>query len=171
MQNPLTRRRFFQLGMAAGVAARFGKLPAEQGRSAPTRLGFIGVGGRGTYLLKLSLGMQEVEVSAICDINEANLNRAIQIVQEARVQSPLAILRVPPIIGDYCRARTLMRLSSPRPCSSMRRWRLIPFAEKRPSAKSPRLAPLTNAGHWSKPWKKRDGSTCSRKTAATSGPA
>jgi predicted dehydrogenase len=88
MQNLLTRRRFLQLGMAAGIAARFGKLSAEQGRSAPTRLGYIGVGGRGTYLLRLSLGIQEVEVSAICDINEANLNRAIQIVQEARGAKP-----------------------------------------------------------------------------------
>ena len=100
MQKSLTRRRFLQVGMAAGVAARFANLSGEQAMSAPTRLGFIGVGGRGTYLLRLFLEMKDVEVTAICDINEANLNRAIQIVQEARGSKPVGYSGGP---ADYRR--------------------------------------------------------------------
>ncbi len=67
MKNHFSRRDFLRLGMAAGVAG-----------------GFIGVGGRGTYLLRLSLGLKEVAVPAICDINESHLSRAQSIVEEAR---------------------------------------------------------------------------------------
>lgn len=37
------------------------------------RIGFVGVGGRGTGLLSIPLTLEGVKVQALCDINEANL--------------------------------------------------------------------------------------------------
>jgi len=88
MENRLSRREFLRVGMAAGVAAGLSPSARAGGDSSPTRLGFIGVGGRGTYLLRLFLGMKEVEVRAICDINEKHLRRAQDIVQNARGNKP-----------------------------------------------------------------------------------
>jgi len=88
MEKELSRREFLRLGVAAGVASRFGRASAAESFSGPTRLGFIGVGGRGTYLLRLFLQMKEVVVPAICDINENHLNRAQKIVQDARGNRP-----------------------------------------------------------------------------------
>ncbi|NQT83755.1 Gfo/Idh/MocA family oxidoreductase [bacterium] len=88
MENRLSRRHFLRLGIAAGVAAGFPRSVRTNSSSGPTRLGFIGVGGRGTYLLRLALGIKEVEVVAICDINESHLRRAQNIVQEVRGNNP-----------------------------------------------------------------------------------
>lgn len=88
MENRLSRHQFLRLGMAAGVVAGLRNSGLANGDSGPTRLGFIGVGGRGTYLLRLALGLKEVEVPAICDINEAHLHRAQDIVQQARGNKP-----------------------------------------------------------------------------------
>ncbi|MFQ5790875.1 MAG: Gfo/Idh/MocA family protein [Acidobacteriota bacterium] len=88
MQNRLSRRHFLRIGMAAGVAAGLRQSVRAGSDSAPTRLGFIGVGSRGTYLLKLSLGIKKVEIPAICDINESHLSRAQDIVHEARGNRP-----------------------------------------------------------------------------------
>ncbi len=89
MEKGLSRREFLKAGVAAGVAAGLGTMSVAKGDSSPTRVGFIGVGGRGTYLLGLSLGMKEVEVRAICDINESHLSRAQSVVQEARGTKPV----------------------------------------------------------------------------------
>ncbi len=42
----------------------------------PVRLGFVGIGGRGSYHLDCALGMEGVEVPALCEIDEARLKRA-----------------------------------------------------------------------------------------------
>ena len=52
------------------------------------RLGFIGVGGRGTGLLKVALVIKGVEAPAICDISEPNLTRALDLVEKARGKKP-----------------------------------------------------------------------------------
>jgi len=87
MESRFSRRQFLRMGVAAGVAAGF-RPASTKGEPNPIRLGFIGVGSRGTYLLRLLLGMEEVEVNAICDINESHLSRAQSIVQEARGNKP-----------------------------------------------------------------------------------
>lgn len=88
MKTGLSRREFLRLGMAAGVAAELRPSARAKSDAGPTRLGFIGVGGRGAYLLRLSLGLKEVEVRAICDIKEAHLRRAQDIVENLRGNSP-----------------------------------------------------------------------------------
>jgi predicted dehydrogenase len=49
----------------------------------PVRIGMVGVGSRGTSLLRNLLDLPSVEIPAVCDINEANLQRAQGILEKA----------------------------------------------------------------------------------------
>ncbi|MCS7239205.1 MAG: Gfo/Idh/MocA family oxidoreductase [Thermoguttaceae bacterium] len=49
----------------------------------PVRLGIIGVGSRGTYLLRILLTLN-TEIPAICDIRPDRLARAVKLIQESR---------------------------------------------------------------------------------------
>jgi len=82
----ISRRRFLGLssaGLAIGIAS---SLRAEQMRNL--RVGFIGVGGRGTDLLRTTLSLPGIEVIAICDVNPNNLERALSIVEKAQGRRP-----------------------------------------------------------------------------------
>ena len=65
MNERLGRRSFLAMQAAAGRASRL-------------RLGFVGVGDRGSYHLDVLLGMDSVEVKAICDIDEGYLYRGAE---------------------------------------------------------------------------------------------
>lgn len=52
------------------------------------RAGFIGAGSRGTSLLRTTLALGNVEVPAICDINEAHLKRAQDLVEKSGAPRP-----------------------------------------------------------------------------------
>ncbi|MFB3825117.1 MAG: Gfo/Idh/MocA family protein [Bryobacteraceae bacterium] len=54
----------------------------------PLRLGFVGVGDRGSYHLDVLLGMDSVEVKALCDIDEGYLYRARKWVVDAGKPAP-----------------------------------------------------------------------------------
>jgi predicted dehydrogenase len=87
MPDALDRRSFLRVGAAAPVA--LGLSARGLAQDAPRlRLGVIGTGGRGTYLLQVALALPEVAVPALCDINEGNLNRAIGLVRQARGEAP-----------------------------------------------------------------------------------
>jgi predicted dehydrogenase len=95
MRTIYDRRNFLKLSTAAvGSVALAGMgLPKEAfAQSAadtkPIRLGFIGVGGRGSYHLDTALGIEGIEVPAICDINPTNLYRAKRWVEESGQPSP-----------------------------------------------------------------------------------
>jgi predicted dehydrogenase len=64
------------------------------------RIGFIGVGGRGTELLRNLLTHPEIAVPVICDIDEANLRRALDLVAKARGARPEGFSKGP---DDYRR--------------------------------------------------------------------
>jgi len=83
MPKPIHRRHFLQLGAAAGIAAGLSSSTRAQESPKPIRLGVIGVGGRGTHHVQLALAAG-IDIPALCDIKEANLNRAIDVVQKAR---------------------------------------------------------------------------------------
>ena len=75
-----------KLGVATGLSLGTASLSLaadNANKQKPFRLGFVGTGARGTYLLQLALAAG-VEVPAICDINPANLQQAIEIVGKAR---------------------------------------------------------------------------------------
>lgn len=57
------------------------------------RLGVIGVGGRGRSLLKIVLGMPDVQIPALCDINLENLGLAQDMVVQAGRAKPEGYFR------------------------------------------------------------------------------
>ena len=81
-RNKTSRRRFLQkTGMAtAGIALSANSLNAlEYGRitgaNEKIRVGFIGVGNRGSQMLSTFMSMQDCEVAALCDIYEPYMTR------------------------------------------------------------------------------------------------
>ncbi len=76
-RRELTRRRFLKTSMVAGasapVALQTAALEARSrilGANDRIRLGFIGVGNRGSQLLQACTAMPDVEVAALCDVYE-----------------------------------------------------------------------------------------------------
>jgi predicted dehydrogenase len=76
---PLTRRDFHKVGAASlSAAVAVGESPARA-QAAPStkkRLAFIGVGNRGSQLLRAFQTHGDVDVVAVCDIYEPYLRRA-----------------------------------------------------------------------------------------------
>ncbi len=99
MNTKIHRRDVLRAGVAAGLTAGMAPAVIAKPTPKPIRLGVVGVGGRGTHLLRLALNA-EVEVPALCDIKEPNLNRAIDLVERARGHKPEAYSRGP---KDYLR--------------------------------------------------------------------
>ena len=77
MPNRFPRREFLKLAAAAGAAGPLA------GAEKPVRIGLVGVGNRGTGLLKIFLDVPGVEIPAIGDINEEHLQNAQAIVEKA----------------------------------------------------------------------------------------
>jgi predicted dehydrogenase len=71
-----------QRGLAAQASA------GSQPMTRPLRFGFVGTGDRGSAHLDILLGMDSVEVPAICDINDSYLHRAKRWVMEAGKPEP-----------------------------------------------------------------------------------
>jgi predicted dehydrogenase len=72
-----------------------------QAAPKPVRVGFIGTGSRGTSLLRTTLALgAKVEVPALCDINEAHLGRAMDVVEKSGRRRPEGYSRGP---EDYLR--------------------------------------------------------------------
>lgn len=67
----------------AGLALAPGLVSAKSSPSSKLRLGFIGVGLRGTWHLENSLKRNDVEVRAICDINPARLDICRKLIADA----------------------------------------------------------------------------------------
>lgn len=84
-----TRRSFIQ-GGAAATAALSGGWPTVMRGSDDrmVRLGFIGMGGRGTHLLKLTLARNDTQVNAVCDLRAESANRAAALVRESGRDDP-----------------------------------------------------------------------------------
>ena len=100
----MNRRGFLGATGAAGVAALAGRQASAADRSNPVRVAFIGVGSRGTGLLRQMLRLEGVEVPAICDINVDHLDRGIEIVKQARGNAPAGFSE-----GPYDYRRMLQR--------------------------------------------------------------
>lgn len=83
----VNRRRFLGCSAAAGIALAQGK-PADASASAGIRLGLIGLGNRGTTLLRTALEVPGVEVAAVHDAEPRHANRAQGIAEKARGHRP-----------------------------------------------------------------------------------
>jgi hypothetical protein len=81
-QEKTTRRRFLKNSTMAAASATLSLnaigVPVMQsalGANEKVRVGFIGVGNRGTQLLEGFLEQNDIEVAALCDVYEPYLMR------------------------------------------------------------------------------------------------
>ena len=84
-----TRRDLLKAGGAVTVASALGgtrSLFSEDERKI--RVGFVGVGNRGSGLLDIALHMPGIEVPAVCDIQKPHLDQAIALVEKAGQKRP-----------------------------------------------------------------------------------
>jgi predicted dehydrogenase len=94
--SSLSRRGMMKMAIGAGLslaATRSMLLAAVDGTRAlhggkPVRVGFVGVGSRGTGLMRITLRFPGVEVPAVCDINPDATQRAQKVVEEALGKRP-----------------------------------------------------------------------------------
>jgi predicted dehydrogenase len=89
----ITRRQAIQWAVGTGVALAMNRAALAAAESSTdggkeVRVGFIGVGDRGTGLLRVMLQYPDVEIPAICDIKPANLKRAQAAVEKAHGKRP-----------------------------------------------------------------------------------
>lgn len=84
MKTTRNRREFLTKGLGAGLST----FSAAAREMRPVRIGFVGVGDRGSAHMDICLGIDSVEVPALCDINEFYLQRAKRWVQEAGKPAP-----------------------------------------------------------------------------------
>lgn len=92
MSKRPTRRDFLRHTAAGGVVASTLARPVYPQATItidkPLRLGFVGVGRRGSFHLDIALGIKGIEIPALCDINEENLHRAKGWVEHSGRPSP-----------------------------------------------------------------------------------
>lgn len=76
--SKITRRQFVASGAVAATASAFGSRVRAETPSPNqiTTVGMIGVGGRGNLLARLLLENPKAQITAVCDINQNNLDRA-----------------------------------------------------------------------------------------------
>jgi predicted dehydrogenase len=90
MSQELDRRSFLNVSAAsvAGLALSQAGLAQTASSSKPVRLAFVGVGNRGSYHLDCALGIEGVQVVAVCDVDDGALYRAKRWVEQAGQPSP-----------------------------------------------------------------------------------
>lgn len=112
----INRRKFMKVSTAAAVgsAAAFSGMnfpmeaSAQTGRNNRTiRLGFVGIGGRGTYHLSSALGIEGVEVPAICEIIPDRLQKARKLITDAGLAEPKLYGKGPTDFKRMCETEKL----------------------------------------------------------------
>ncbi len=84
-----TRRDLLKAGGAMAVGAALGGRKMLFGEDEKKiRVGFVGVGNRGSGLLDIALHMPGIEVPAVCDIQKAHLDKSIDMVEKAGQKRP-----------------------------------------------------------------------------------
>jgi predicted dehydrogenase len=91
MKKEINRRNFVKITTAVtgGLAlSHLGMAQSYFQEEKPLRIGFVGVGDRGSYHLDAALGIEGVIVPAVCDIKDGPLHRAKRWIEEAGQPSP-----------------------------------------------------------------------------------
>ncbi|MEN6451615.1 MAG: Gfo/Idh/MocA family oxidoreductase [Thermoguttaceae bacterium] len=95
-RNTMIGRRSFlkaSTATAAGLILSHSGVWAAQSREKPVRLGCVGVGRRGTGLLKVLLTMDDVDVPAVCDIDRAAAEQAQSLIAQSGRSKPETYVR------------------------------------------------------------------------------
>ena len=93
MNGQHNRRDFLKHTGAVGAGLALASLPAvakaaDQSPSESLKIGFVGVGRRGSNLLKILLELKGVEIKALCDIRADRVTRAQRWVTESGQPEP-----------------------------------------------------------------------------------
>ena len=84
-----TRRELLKAGGALAVASALnGRASLFGENERKIRVGFVGVGNRGSGLLDIALHMPGIEVPAVCDIQKPHLDQAVAMVEKAGQKRP-----------------------------------------------------------------------------------
>ena len=86
----INRREFIKKNAMAGIGLAVAPtlISSTSLRAEKIKLGFVGVGGRGSWLLRLALQRGDVIVPAICDIRQEAVDKASNMVREAGQEKP-----------------------------------------------------------------------------------
>ena len=98
MTTPIDRRQFTKTAAAVSASTALGRIAVGEEHDKPVRIGFVGVGGRGTGMMRHVLGIQGVQVPAVCDTSPAAARRAQEIVAGAGQPRPEAYTKS---VTDY----------------------------------------------------------------------
>ncbi|MBV8676844.1 MAG: Gfo/Idh/MocA family oxidoreductase [Planctomycetaceae bacterium] len=90
----LNRRRFLGCSAAAGLALSQGRIGEGAVEGRPVRVGVIGLGTRGTSLLRTLLEMPGAQVVSVCDAEAKHRLRGQGIVEKATGGRPEGVERV-----------------------------------------------------------------------------
>ena len=100
MNNLCDRRGFVKIGAAAGAAWVMGPeclaADASDVKARPiedVRVGMVGIGNRGTFLLRLLLEQEGVQVKAVCDLIPQRVAKAQDMVTAAKQPKPTGYSR------------------------------------------------------------------------------
>jgi len=105
MTQEFSRRKFLASATAAAVVAGVGaSLPSRvwskpKGANDAVRLGIVGLGRKGPNLIKNFLALPDVRIVALCDADQAHLDRAVATFQE-RNEHPEAYRDVRDLLDD-----------------------------------------------------------------------
>jgi len=105
MSENMQRRTFMKAaGTLTAAAAAMSSDPksVEAANEKPVKIGVVGVGSRGSYLTSVLLSMPGVQVTAIADINEANLAKSQKTVVDAGQPKPEGYSRGPEDFRRLC---------------------------------------------------------------------
>ena len=95
---PLTRRHFFY---SAGTALTAAQATRVMGASDRVRVGIIGLGRRGTIHVRTQLALTaDCEITALCDVNQAALERAQSEVQQSTQRKPTGYADMRDVFAD-----------------------------------------------------------------------
>ncbi len=91
MDNRIARREFLQVSTAATAGLALpasGLAQAAEDKDKPVRIGIVGLGNRGSSLLRVLLTFPGVQVRGLCDIDTERLDRARDAVAKAGQEKP-----------------------------------------------------------------------------------
>ena len=88
MNNQIERRDFIKTSVAAGLALSAAPAILKGQDDREVKLGFIGIGGRGTGMLKTTMRLANVKVTAVCDTFPRNLKAAQELVEKTQGTRP-----------------------------------------------------------------------------------
>ncbi len=74
--------------LLSGIGLPQEALAQYQSADRTLRLGFVGIGGRGSYHLNAALGIEGIEVPAICEVIPERLQQAKKWIEEAGLPTP-----------------------------------------------------------------------------------